>query len=228
MRKRKLITAPTTRCAARATVLATALGLTLAACGGSKSGTANTSSSAAAPASTSSSSASPSASSKATTGGTTAPGTNLALGAPALVDYQPGDAPHPTYHLQVSVLSIQKGAKSDLNGVELEKSQQGQTPYYVRLSIRNVGAGDAGAEDNEPAVAFQATDDRGEQGQELTVLGNFRPCENGTQPKPFTRGKIFQTCVIYMVGGGGSIVQENWTGSGGDEYGEKPIVWKAG
>jgi len=31
-----------------------------------------------------------------------------------------------------------------------------------------------------------------------------------------------------LVGGSGSIVQENWTGGGGDDsYTEKPLVWKA-
>jgi len=112
--------------------------------------------------------------------------------------------------------------------VELEKAQQGQTPYYVTLKIRNEGSGNASAEEGDPAAAFQATDDRGEEGQELSVIGNFRPCESGTQPKQFTKGVTYQTCVIYMVGGGGSIVSEKWTGSGGDAYSENPIVWKAG
>jgi hypothetical protein len=31
-----------------------------------------------------------------------------------------------------------------------------------------------------------------------------------------------------MVGQGGSIAQVAWTGSGGDAFSEKPIVWKAG
>jgi hypothetical protein len=144
------------------------------------------------------------------------------------VDYEPGGPPKPTYRLQLTVLGIKKGSQTELDGVELEKSEQGKTPYYVTLRIQNVGSGDAGAEENQPASAFQATDDRGQQGQELTVLGNFRPCSNVTQPKQFTHGVTYQTCLIYMVGGNGSIVQEEWTGSGADAYSENPIVWKAG
>ena len=112
-------------------------------------------------------------------------------------------------------------------GVELEKSQQGQTPYYVTLRIRNEGPGDASAEEGDPATGFQAIDDRGQDGQELTVIGTFRPCESGTQPKHFTRGVTYVTCLVYLVGVGGSIVQEEWTGSV-DAYTQKPIVWKAG
>jgi hypothetical protein len=144
------------------------------------------------------------------------------------VDYEPGGPPKPTYRLQLTVLSIKKGSQADLNGVELEKAEQGKTPYYVSLRIQNIGSGDAGAEENQPAASFQATDDRGQQGQELTVLGSFRPCPNVIQPKHFTHGVTYQTCVIYMVGGSGSIVQEEWTGNGVDPYAENPIVWKAG
>jgi hypothetical protein len=211
---------------------AVCLAVVLAGCGSSSSSTTSSSSAAPTTAATTTATSTPaetsSTSSTSSAGGTTAPGTDLQLGAPATVDYKPGiNSNSPTYHLQVSVLGIQKGPQSDLNGVELEKAQQGQTPYYVKLQIRNLGAGNASAEDGVPAVGFQATDDRGQPGQELSILGNFRPCESGTQPKQFTKGVTFDTCVIYMVGGGGSIVQEAWTGSG-DAYTEKPIVWKAG
>jgi hypothetical protein len=216
----------------RAFALVVAAGLALAVSGCGSSGGSSSSSTPAAPATTSASTpsttASSSSSASAGSGGTTAAGTKLSEGATALVDYKPGDEPKsPTYRLQISVLSIKQGSKADLNGVELEKAQQGQTPYYVTLKIRNEGAGNASAEEGAPAAAFQATDDRGEQGQELSVIGNFRPCESGTQPKQFTKGVTYQTCVIYMVGGGGSIVNEKWTGSG-DAYSENPIVWKAG
>jgi hypothetical protein len=157
----------------------------------------------------------------------TAAGTKLPFGTPAIVDYEPGGSPKPTYRLQLTVLGIKRGSQTELDGVELEKSEQGKTPYYVTLRIQNIGSGDAAAEENQPAAAFQAIDDRGQQGQELTVLGNFRPCPNVNQPKQFTRGVTYQTCVIYMVGGNGSIVQEEWTGNGADAYSENPIAWKA-
>jgi hypothetical protein len=215
----------------RAIALAASVGLVLAASGCGQSRTAHRGATNVAPATTSPSTGQTSAASSSTgvgPGGTTAPGATLAPGVSALVDYQPGGEPNsPTYHLQVGVMSIQKGAKADMSGVHLEKAQQGQTPYYVRLRIRNTGGGDASAEDGVPAVGFQAVDDRGQEGQELTVLGTFPRCESVTQPKHFTHGVTYETCVIYMVGGGGSIVQEDWTGSGGDAYTEKPIVWKA-
>jgi hypothetical protein len=217
----------------RAVALAAAIAFagTAIGCGSSGSTHSNSTTTAAATTASSSSTESTTSSStaaKAGAGGTTAPGSTLALGAPALVDYKPGVKTNsPTYRLRVSVLGIAKGAQADLNGVELEKAQQSKTPYYVRLRVTNVGSGNASAEEGVPAAAFQAIDDRGQQGQELTVLGNFRPCESGTQPKQFTRGVTYQTCEVFMVGGGGSIVKDEWTGSV-DAYTEKPIVWTAG
>ncbi len=144
------------------------------------------------------------------------------------MDYKPGESSKPAYRLQLTVLGIKKGSQTELDGVELEKSEQGKTPYYVTLRIENVGSGDAAAEDSQPAAGFEAVDDRGQQGQELNVIGTFRPCPSGTEPTHFTHGVTYQTCVIYMVGGDGSIVEEEWTGSGGEAYSENPIVWKAG
>jgi hypothetical protein len=232
-----LVTVSPKRHEMRAIGLAVGILLALAVCGCGGSSPSKTSASGSAPATTTSSStptptqtASTNASTSATSsaGATTAAGTKLPFGTPAIVDYEPGGSPKPTYRLQLTVLAIKRGSQTELDGVELEKSEQGKTPYYVTLRIQNIGSGNAAAEENQPASALQAIDDRGQQGQELTVLGNFRPCPSGTQPKQFTRGVTYQTCVIYMVGGNGSIVQEEWTGSGADAYSENPIVWKAG
>ncbi len=211
---------------------AAVLGLAVAGCGSSGSSTTQSQTTASAPASTSTAAgtttASSSAGAGAQSGGTTAPGTSLALGTPALVNYKPGvNNNSPTYRLQVTAVSIQKGSQAELAGVELEKSEQGKTPYYVKLRIRNEGAGNASAEEGVPEAGFQAIDDRGQEGQELTVLGTYRPCPSGNQPKQFTRGVTYNTCLIFLVGSGGSIVKEQWIGSV-DKYSENPIVWKAG
>ena len=198
----------------------------VAGCGGSSSTssstTAATTTAAAAAATTTTTAA-------ASTSGTTAPGTKLTPGTPAIVNYKPGvKSNSPTYRMQVTVVSIDKGSPSELNGVELEKAQQGQTPYYVHLRIRNEGAGNVAAEEINPAAGFQATDDRGQPGQELTILGKFRTCETGSVPKQFTKGVTWNTCNLYLVGSGGSIVSASWTGGGGEAYSENPIVWPAG
>jgi len=214
-------------------LFAAGVALLAAGCGGSSSSKTNSTAAAAATSAavTSTSAAETTASSSsgaaAGSGGTTPAGTKLAVGAPALVDYKPGDETGPTVRLQISVLGIKQASKAELDGVELEKAQQNETPYYVTTKITNVGPGDAAADEGDPQAELQATDDRGQMGQELTILGKFRPCESGTEPKHFTKGVSEQSCAIYMVGSGGSIVSEKWTGND-DAYSENPIVWSAG
>ncbi len=196
-------------------------------CGGSSSSTS--SSTTAATTTAAAAAATTTTTTAAGTSGTTAPGTKLTPGTPAIVNYKPGvKSNSPTYRMQVTVVSIDKGSPSELNGVELEKAQQGQTPYYVHLRIRNEGAGNVAAEEINPAAGFQTTDDRGQPGQELTILGKFRTCETGSVPKQFTKGVTWNTCNLYLVGSGGSIVSASWTGGGGEAYSENPIVWPAG
>jgi hypothetical protein len=211
----------------RALAATTAVGFVLALSGCGSSSSSHSSSSAAAPASAPASETTASSPSTAApqSGGTTAAGTKLAPGATALVNFEPESTP---FRLELGVLSIQKAGPGDMNGVELSKAQQEQTPYYVRLQVRNVGSGNVAAHDVDPADEFQATDDRGGQAQELTLLGHFRPCESVEEPKSFTQGVTYKTCVVYMVGHGGSVAQEEWTGNGGDAYSSNPIVWKAG
>jgi hypothetical protein len=201
------------------------------ACGSSGSSTTHSSLGATSPATTATTSSETGTSTTSASGGsgTTAPGTTLKPGAQAIVDWQPGSEPKsPTFHLQVSVLSIKQGSPAEMSGVELSKTQKGQTPYYVTLQVRNLGTGDAAAEEDDPLAEFQAIDDRGGPGQELTILGSFHPCETVTLPKHLLKNATYTSCNVYMVGKGGSIAQVAWTGSGGDAFSENPIVWKAG
>jgi hypothetical protein len=210
--------------------LTSALGVAaLAGCGSSSNSSSSTTAAKTAATTAAAAASTTTATTAAGSNGTTAPGTKLTPGTPAIVNYKPGvNSNSPTYRLQVTAVSIDKGSPSELNGVELEKAQQGQTPYYVHLRIRNEGAGNVAAEEINPAVGFQTTDDRGQPGEELTILGTFRTCETGSVPKQFTRGVTWNTCNLYLVGSGGSIVSASWTGGGGEAYGENPIVWPAG
>jgi hypothetical protein len=132
----------------RVLTAAGAIGLALAVSGCGSSSSSHSSSSAAAPAASSTSTpASETATSSSSTaapksGGTTPAGAKLSPGETALVNFEPEST---SFRLELDVLSIQKAGPGDMNGVELSKAQQEQTPYYVRLQVRNVGPGNAAA-----------------------------------------------------------------------------------
>jgi hypothetical protein len=207
------------------------LALGLAACGGGSSGgTAAPSSTA--PSSATASPAAAASSAPVGANGLTPPGTQLPIGQDATVGWVPeggGEGAHAGLKLQVNVLSIVKASMSDFKNVDLTGAQKSDTPYYVKLQIKALGAAPPKSDD-DPAITFSAIDDRGQQQGSVTFFGTFTPCNDNTPPKPFTDGKTYTSCLVYLMPGGGSIQKVQWADgpSGSDgltPYYDKPIVW---
>jgi hypothetical protein len=222
--------------------------LSLAGCGSSSSGSSGTTAAKSTPAATTSASTQSSAStaSSATTAstaatttassgstatsGTAAPGTELALGASAVVPYQPVSADQSApakFKLRVTVLTMEKGSLSDFNGIKLNSTEKASTPYYAKVKIENAGEGDADSEgsagdEGNPAVEIEGVDSSGEAEQNVTFFGEFPRCEYKQPPKPFTHGKSFTTCITFLVPGG--IRKVAYTGT--EAYESSPVTWK--
>ena len=234
----------TLRASATACAFAAIAGLGLAACSASASGgtsSGNTAPAAApgAPAASGapSGSGAPAGSGAASGAGRlTVPGARLGFGQAATVAWVPPSADATSaqkgFKLQVTVQSIEKGTIGDFRNVELSPSERRTTPYYVTLRIKALGSTEPRGSD-DPAISFDAIDDRGQQQQSITFLGTFPRCNETSVPKPFVAGKTYQSCLAYLMPGGGSIRQVQW-GDGphaADQvtpYFDHPIVWGAG
>jgi hypothetical protein len=217
----------------------------LAACGGSGGGNGSASSnSAPQPAATGSSDSGNSGSngnsgtssgSTTSAGGLTPPGTHLGFGKPATVAWVPplgGSAtgPHKGIKLQVTVESIQKGAIADFKNVQLNASEKASTPYYVKVRLKALTGVKPPSSDTDPAITFDAIDDRGQTQGSVTFFGTFQRCDDPSAPKPFVSGKSYEACLTYLMPGGGSIQKVEWKDgpSKADDvspYFEKPVVW---
>jgi hypothetical protein len=167
-------------------------------------------------------------------GGLTPPGAQLTFGKPAKVGWVPlstatsGGARKPIT-LQVSVESIEKGTLADFKNVQLDSQEKQATPYYMKVRVTNLGATPPAG--NDPDVTFRAIDDRGQAQPSVTFLGTFSRCNDRQPPKPFNRGASYESCLTYLIPGGGSIVSARWDdgpldGKPVSPYFEKPIVWK--
>ena len=216
----------------------------LAACSASSSGgtstTAGTSSPAASsPAAPNSATQSQAAQSQAAAQGQTAgrltpPGTHLAFGGEATVGWVPpsqdtGNGAHQGIKLRVTVVSIQKGTLADFRNVELNANERKATPYYVQLRVTALSSTPP-PKDSDPAITFTAIDDRGQHQQSITFLGTFSRCDDPMPPKQFVSGKTYQSCLAYLIPGGGSIEKVQWdSGPAGANqvtpYFDRPIVW---
>lgn len=202
------------------TLVCVATGLGLAACGGSKSNQG-------VPAATTTQSTSTTPATGTSSGsGTTRPGTKLKLGQTAHVTFKPLNAPSTskkTYKLDVTVLKIEKGTLGDFKNVTLDATQKKSTPYYVSVRISNPGP-EVPVKGDDPDIRFDGIDDRGQQQGSVTFIGTFSRCDDKNAPAPFTTGKSYDSCLVYLIPGGGSIQQVNWAGS--TEYVLKPVTWK--
>ena len=212
----------------------------LAACSGTSSGSSPANPSTSAAAGTSSPVQPPASSQPAAQGQTagsgslTPPGTHLALGGPATVGWVPpsqdlGTGAHKGIKLQVTVVSIQKGTMADFRNVELNGNQRRSTPYYVQLRVTALSNASV-PKDSDPAITFTAIDDRGQEQQSITFLGTFSRCDDPTPPKQFVSGKTYQSCLAYLIPGGGSIQKVQWdngpaAANAVTPYFDRPIVW---
>jgi hypothetical protein len=212
----------------------------LAACSGSSPASSGSSPTASSSAGTSSPAQSPTGSQSAAQGQTagsgslTPPGTHLAFGGPATVGWVPpsqdlGTGAHKGIKLQVTVVSIQKGTMADFRNVELNGKQRSSTPYYVQLRVTSLSNASV-PKDSDPAITFNAIDDRGQEQQSITFLGTFSRCDDPTPPKQFVSGKTYQSCLAYLIPGGGSIQKVQWdngpaAANAVTPYFDRPIVW---
>jgi hypothetical protein len=212
----------------------------LAACSGSSPASSGSSPAASSSAGTSAPAQSPAGSQPAAqgqaagSGRLTPPGTHLALGGPATVGWVPpsqdlGTGAHKGIKLQVTVVSIQKGTMADFRNVELNGTQRDSTPYYVQLRVTALSNASV-PKDSDPAITFTAIDDRGQEQQSITFLGTFSRCDDPTPPKQFVSGKTYQSCLAYLIPGGGSIQKVQWDNGPAaanqvTPYFDRPIVW---
>ena len=205
----------------------------LAACSGTSSGGSPASS----PAASSSASTSAPAQSQghaAGSGNLTPPGAHLAFGGPATVGWVPpsqdtGTGAHRGIKLRVTVVSIQKGTMADFRNVQLNRTERKATPYYVQLRVTALSSTPP-PKDSDPAITFTAIDDRGQQQQSITFLGTFSRCDDPMPPKQFVSGKTYDSCLAYLIPGGGSIQKVQWDNgpAAANEvtpYFDRPIVW---
>ena len=173
--------------------------------------------------------------SESTDGDLTPPGTKLSFGEKATVGWLPAslslEGKDKVFKLEVVVESLETGEKSDLEDIDLDPELQDSTPYYAKLRISNLG--ETTPAEDDPDIAFAAIDDRGQEQGSVTFIGDFPPCEDNDKPKPFSRGESYESCLTYLVPGGGSIEELRWgsgpvDANGLSEYFDKPIVWSAG
>jgi len=175
-----------------------AAALALAGCG--SSGSSSTTGS---PTSSASSTPVTTGSSATAVGQLTPAGTTLKIGQPATIAHTDASKPNLKSTVEILPLSLEKGSAADLRGIQLDPSQQGSTPYFVRIQVRNLGTGDLSK--SYVGSSVEGIDDRKQTQSSVTFIGDFPRCNETQAPAGFTHGKAFTTCETFLIPAGGSL-----------------------
>ncbi|GAA5118259.1 hypothetical protein GCM10023339_30550 [Alloalcanivorax gelatiniphagus] len=129
----------------------------------------------------------------------TAPGTALEHGASAVLAWQP--ARDLAGELELAVEQVAEQRQSVFDGWIRDDAMTAARPYFVTVTLANVGDTDLGGQD----VPLYLRDTDGALGALWTLGGDFTACQSGPLPVPFEAGTEAEMCLVYLVPDGGRI-----------------------
>ena len=126
-------------------------------------------------------------------------GEELEFGQSATVAYEPN--PQRSTVLELTVDSVRKGLISDLGNYVLDEKTRASTPYYVQVTVKNVGNGDVG----RTPIPLWAVDTTDTLIQASSFTNSFTKCPSTPLPQSFAPAAETSTCLVYLVPGGGTL-----------------------
>lgn len=123
-------------------------------------------------------------------------------------------------YISITVTAVESG-DTDAFRKAYGADAEGMQPYYVRLTLENLGGTDLSVK-NPPQVRAALPDGSG-TGTFLT--GSIEACETTLTPGSFTKvGAKFETCELDAAASGDQIAGARYDQG---DYDEKPILWKS-
>jgi hypothetical protein len=123
----------------------------------------------------------------------TAPGTDLKFGDSATVPYRPNDKRGSV--LELKVKKVIRANISDFSSYVLNAHTLTSTPYYVRVKVRNVGAGDVGGTD----VPVWAVDGNNTLVHSSSFTNTFKRCPSTALPANFAPSAATTACLVFLL-----------------------------
>jgi hypothetical protein len=156
--------------------------------------------------------------------GTTPVGSVLKIGKPAVIAYSNLSAPKVKGTVQVTPLAIVKGSIKDFANIKLTAPQKASTPYYLKISTKNVGKTDLSKTD--PGRYLSGVDDRGQSQSPIIFFGDFDKCPDPVSATKLKPGQSYTECEAFLMPKGGSIVGAVWITFDPKHPTKSNITWK--
>ena len=144
-------------------------------------------------------------------------GTELEFGEAATVAYAPNDQRKTV--LQLTVLSAAKGTIADLSSYALEDRTKASTPYYVKVSVKNVGTGDVG---RTPIPLFLVDQRNTLISASRFNSAPFKKCPSVPLPATFGPNAMMSTCLVFLAPEHGTMTAVSFRAV----QANAPILWK--
>lgn len=128
----------------------------------------------------------------------TEPGTDLEFGEKAVVAYEPNDKRNTV--LELTVTGARRGTIADLAAYTLDAQTRKSVPYYVDVTVTNVGRGDVG----RTSIPLLAMYDEFLL-QPSGFTNTFKPCPSRPLPASFAPADSTKACLVYLVPDGGEL-----------------------
>ncbi|HET6167124.1 MAG TPA: hypothetical protein VFE07_09875 [Marmoricola sp.] len=120
-------------------------------------------------------------------------GTDLKFGETATVAYEPNSQRNTV--LQMTVNTATQGTIADLGSYVLDDRTKASTPYYVNVSVKNVGDGDVG----QTPIPLWAVDDSDTLIQASSFTNAYTKCPSTPLPTTFAPNATVTACLVYLV-----------------------------
>jgi hypothetical protein len=130
----------------------------------------------------------------------TPPGTHLKLGETARVGWHPDQ--HSTAVVALTVTGLLKMPISTFSAWRLKPETRRSTPYFVQVSVRNLGHSDL----SQVRVPLYLLDKRGRLIQASRFRAQFTPCPSRALPSKFKLGDKTDVCLVYFAPDHGELI----------------------
>ncbi|MFB9688573.1 hypothetical protein [Amycolatopsis plumensis] len=144
--------------------------------------------------------------------GIAAAGAELKLGQQAVVPWQDG-------YIGITVTAVEPGDVASFRQ-KFGSNADGMTPYYIRLTLENLGGTDLSTK-NPPLVRAVLADG---SGTGTFITGSVDACSSKLTPKTFTTvGAKFDTCRLDAAAADDKVTGAKY--AEGRDYQDKPVLW---
>ena len=123
----------------------------------------------------------------------TEPGSGLSFQESASVIFEPRSGRGSV--LELTVKKATKGSIKDFSSFILDDYTKSATPYYVDVTVKNVGDGDVGG----VPVPLWGVDAEDTLLPAASFTTSFRKCESSELPKKFAAGDSMSTCLVFLA-----------------------------